>query len=202
MPVELPRLPYALNGLEPHMSRETLEFHYGKHHRKYVDEANRLLKGTEYENSEIEEIIQAASGALFNNVAQAWNHAFFWNCLSPGGSRPDTTLTEALSEHFGSVGDFTRQFTQTAVTLFGSGWVWLVMNDDGKLRIEQTTNADTPVRRGKSPLLACDVWEHAYYLDHRHSRPAYLEAYWKLVNWEFVAGHYARVAAAAGTATA
>jgi superoxide dismutase, Fe-Mn family len=195
MTIQLPKLPYAHDALEPHMSRETLDFHYGKHHRKYVDTANKLIKGTEYENMEPEEIIRAASGDIFNNVAQAWNHEFFWNCLTPNSQAPGSEVSEVFTQNFGDFDTFKAQFTEASVKLFGSGWTWLVADDDGKLHIEQTSNAETPLRRGRTPLLCCDVWEHAYYIDHRNARPKYLESYWKLVNWEFVAENYLRATA-------
>lgn len=196
MAIQLAKLPYAHDALEPHMSRETVDFHYGKHHRKYVDEANRLIQGTEFEDKEPEEIIHSASGEVFNNVAQAWNHEFFWNCLVPEAKGPDAEISGVIGAGFGGFDSFKEQFTRAAVKLFGSGWTWLVVDEDGKLQVVQTSNADTPLRHGLSPLLACDVWEHAYYLDHRNARPAYLESYWKLVNWEFVAENYLRATAA------
>lgn len=197
MSIELPQLPYPRDALEPHMSRETLEYHHGKHHRKYVDEANKLIKGTEYEQMGIEEIVQSASGSLFNNVAQAWNHAFFWQCLSPDASEPGPELKEALKRDFGGLKEFKQAFTQVAVKLFGSGWAWLVVNNDGELRIEQTSNADTPLRRGTPALLTCDVWEHAYYIDYRNARPDYLDAFWQLVNWSFVSKQFSHATASA-----
>ena len=187
MALTLPPLPYAKDALAPHMSAETLEFHHDKHHKKYVDTANQLIAGTEFEKMEIEDIIRKSSGKIFNNVAQAWNHAFFWDCLAPGGKEPAAKLAEALKTSFGSVDEFKGQFAKTAADTFGSGWAWLVKADDGALKIVSTSNADTPVKSGQKPLLTVDVWEHAYYIDYRNERPKYLEHFWKIVNWEFVA---------------
>ncbi|ADJ27665.1 superoxide dismutase [Nitrosococcus watsonii] len=188
----LPELPYALNALEPHISQETLEYHYGKHHQTYVDKLNGLVPGTEFENASLEEIITKASGTLFNNGAQVWNHTFYWNCLAPqGGGEPSGTLLEAIEKNFGSFSDFKEKFSQSATTLFGSGWAWLVKNSDGSLDIVGTSNAGNPLTEGKTPLLTCDVWEHAYYIDYRNARPKYLEAFWKLANWDFVAKNLA-----------
>ncbi len=188
MPFELPELPYASDALEPHISRETLEYHYGKHHRGYVDKLNSALAGTEFEKATLEDVIRNASDGLFNNAAQAWNHAFYWECLSPqGGGDPADSLASALARDFGSVEKFRKQFSEQAATLFGSGWAWLVQRDDGKLSIEQTANADTPVAGTARPLLTCDVWEHAYYIDYRNARKKYIDAFWKLINWDHVA---------------
>ncbi|ABA58884.1 Superoxide dismutase [Nitrosococcus oceani ATCC 19707] len=188
----LPELPYALNALEPHISQETLEYHYGKHHQTYVDKLNGLVPGTEFENASLEEIITKASGTLFNNGAQVWNHTFYWNCLTPqGGGEPSGALLEAIEKNFGSFSDFKEKFSQSATTLFGSGWAWLVKNSDGSLDIVGTSNAGNPLTEGKTPLLTCDVWEHAYYIDYRNARPKYLEAFWKLANWDFVAKNLA-----------
>ncbi len=187
MAITLPELPYAKGALAPHMSAETLEFHHDKHHKKYVDTANQLIKGTEFETMNVEEIIRRSSGKIFNNVAQAWNHAFFWNCLTPDKTEPSAKLAEALKKSFGSVDEFRSSFGKTATETFGSGWAWLVQGTDGELKILSTSNADTPVKTGQRPLLTCDVWEHAYYIDYRNERPKYLEHFWKIVNWEFVA---------------
>jgi len=185
---KLPELPYAKEALAPGISAETLEYHHGKHHKAYVDNINKLIVGTEFENLPLEEIVKKASGGMFNNAAQVWNHTFYWNCLSPkGGGEPSGALAAAISKSFGSFDEFREKFTGAAVTLFGSGWAWLVKNTDGSLAIETTSNAETPVRAGKRPLLTCDVWEHAYYIDYRNARAKYLEAFWNLVNWEFVA---------------
>ncbi len=188
---ELPALPYAADALQPHISAETLEFHYGKHHATYVDKLNGMIPGTEFESASLEEIIQKASGGIFNNAAQIWNHSFYWNCLSPnGGGTPGAGLGEAIVQTFGSFDAFKEQFTASAIGNFGSGWTWLVKNDSGGLEIVNTDDAGNPMTEGHHPLLTCDVWEHAYYIDYRNKRPDYLAAFWQLVNWEFVAGNY------------
>ncbi len=186
MALTLPELPYARDALAPHMSAETLDFHYGKHHKTYVETGNKLIAGTEFENMPIEEIIKKASGKIFNNAAQVWNHTFFWNCLTPTPSTPGKKLTDALVKQFGGVEDFKKQFAETAVGTFGSGWAWLVQNADGSLALLSTSNADNPLTKNLKPLLTCDVWEHAYYIDYRNSRPNFLEHFWALVNWGFV----------------
>jgi superoxide dismutase, Fe-Mn family len=186
----LPELPYAMDALEPYLSQETLEYHYGKHHQTYVDKLNGLIPGTEFENASLEEIIANASGAIFNNGAQIWNHTFYWNGLAPGsGGEPQGALMEAIKENFGSFADFKEKFNQTAINLFGSGWAWLVKNPDGSLGIVGTSNAANPLTEGKTPLLTCDVWEHAYYIDYRNARPKYMEAFWQLVSWDFVSNN-------------
>jgi Fe-Mn family superoxide dismutase len=191
---KLPQLPYAMDALQPHISKETLEFHYGKHHQTYVTNLNNLIKGTEFENLSLEDIVRKSSGGMFNNAAQVWNHTFYWFCLSPkGGGQPSGALADAINKKFGSFDEFKKQFTQTAVTTFGSGWAWLVKNADGSLELVSTSNAQTPLTQaGKTPLLTCDVWEHAYYVDYRNRRPDYVAAFWNLVNWEFVAKNFAR----------
>ena len=185
----LPKLPYANDALAPNISAETIEYHYGKHHKTYVDNINRLIQGTEFANSTLEDIIKKAQpGGIFNNSAQVWNHTFYWNSLSPkGGGEPKGTVADAIIKSFGSFKDFQEKFTNAAVTHFGSGWAWLVKNADGTLAIETTGNAGTPLRDGKKALLTCDVWEHAYYIDYRNARAKYVEAFWKLVNWDFAA---------------
>ncbi len=187
----LPELPYAKDALAPHMSAETLDFHHGKHHATYVTKLNGLIPGTEFENLSLEEIVcKAPAGPIFNNAAQVWNHTFFWNCLSPnGGGEPNGKLLDAINGAFGSVAAFREQFTDKAVNNFGSGWTWLVKKADGSLAIVNTSNAATPLTDGDTPLLTVDVWEHAYYIDHRNARPKFLEAFWQLVNWEFVAAN-------------
>ena len=186
----LPDLPYAMDALEPHISKETLEYHYGKHHKTYVDKLNPLIEGTEWADKPLEEIIRGSSGGIFNNAAQVWNHTFYWHCLSPdGGGEPTGKLAEAINASFGSFAAFKEQFSDKSVTLFGSGWAWLVKQPDGKLAIVQTSNAETPITGDSKPLLTCDVWEHAYYIDYRNARPKYLEAFWQLVNWDFVASN-------------
>ncbi len=184
---ELMKLPYEMDALAPLMSKETLEFHYGKHHQTYVNNLNNLIAGTKFEDASLVEIVKGSEGGLFNNSAQVFNHDFFWNSLTPGGSTISSEVEAALVEAFGSVEEFKTQFTAKAVTHFGSGWAWLVKDASGKLSIVSTANAGTPLTDGLTPLLTCDVWEHAYYIDTRNARPAYLENFWKLVNWDFVA---------------
>ena len=185
---KLPELPYPQNALEPHISAETLQYHYGKHHATYVDKLNKLIPGTEFEDAPLEEIILKASGGIFNNAAQVWNHTFYWNCLSPdGGGGPQGALAKAIDQAFGSFADFKQRFSDAAANNFGSGWTWLVKNSAGGLEIVNTSNAGNPMTDGSQPLLTCDVWEHAYYIDYRNARPAYVEAFWKLANWDFVA---------------
>jgi Fe-Mn family superoxide dismutase len=189
---ELPPLPYEKNALEPHISAETLDFHYGKHHQTYVTNLNKLTDGTEFAGMALEDIIKRSSGGVFNNAAQVWNHTFYWNCLSPnGGGEPTGALAEAITGTFGSVAAFKEKFSTSAATNFGSGWTWLVKNADGGLEIVNTSNAGTPMTQGQTALLTCDVWEHAYYVDYRNARPKYVEAFWNLVNWDFVASNYA-----------
>jgi len=188
---KLPELPYALNALEPHISQETLEYHYGKHHQTYVTNLNNLIKDGELADASLEDIIRKSSGGVFNNAAQVWNHSFYWNCLSPnGGGAPTGALAAAIDEAFGSFDAFKEKFSQTAITTFGSGWGWLVKNASGKLELVSTSNAGNPLTNGQTPLLTCDVWEHAYYVDYRNARPKYVEAFWSLVNWDFVASQF------------
>jgi Fe-Mn family superoxide dismutase len=185
---ELPPLPYANNALEPHISAETIEYHYGKHHQTYVNNLNNLIKGGEFESASLEDIIKKSSGGMFNNAAQVWNHTFYWNCLSPnGGGEPTGTVADAINKAFGSFAEFKEKFSTSAATNFGSGWTWLVQNSDGSVEIFNTSNAGTPMTEGKKALLTVDVWEHAYYIDYRNARPKYLENFWNLVNWDFVA---------------
>ena len=187
----LPQLPYAMDALAPHISRETLEYHYGKHHQAYVTNLNNLIKGTEFENLSLEEIIMKSSGGIFNNAAQIWNHTFYWNCLSPnGGGEPKGALADAIHAKFGSFEEFKKQFSQTSITTFGSGCGWLVKNSDGSVELMSTSNAGTPMTSGKTALLTCDVWEHAYYIDYRNRRPDYVGAFWNLVNWDFVSRNF------------
>lgn len=189
---ELPPLPYPKDALAPHISAETLDFHYGKHHQTYVTNLNNLIKGTEHENASLEEIIMSSSGGLFNNAAQVWNHTFYWNCLSPnGGGEPTGALADAINQTFGSFQEFKEKFSQTAITTFGSGWGWLVKNQSGVLELVSTSNAGTPMTNGQTAILTCDVWEHAYYVDYRNARPKYVEAFWNLVNWEFASNNFA-----------
>jgi Fe-Mn family superoxide dismutase len=192
MAFELPALPYAKDALLPHISVETIEYHYGKHHQTYVTNLNNLIPGTEFEGLSLEEIVTKSSGGIFNNAAQVWNHTFYWNSLSPnGGGEPTGPLAEAIISTFGSFEKFKEELTKTAVTTFGSGWAWLVKNADGSLALVSTSNAATPLTAGQTPILTVDVWEHAYYIDYRNLRPKYLEAFWALVNWEFANANFA-----------
>jgi len=188
MAITLPALPYARDALAPHISAETIDFHYGKHHQTYVDNLNKQIAGTEFEALDLEAIIRKSQGGMFNNAAQVWNHTFYWNCLKPaGGGEPKGKLGEAINAAFGSFAAFKEQFTQTALTTFGSGWAWLVQRPDGTLALVSTSNAATPLTGNDTALLTCDVWEHAYYVDYRNARAKYVEAFWNLVNWDFVA---------------
>ena len=185
---KLSDLPYPKDALAPYISAETLEFHHDKHHAAYVANLNKLIPGTEFENMSLEEIVKKASGGVFNNAGQIWNHTFFWNCMAPkAGGEPSGTLAREINATFGSFAQFNEKFSITAVTTFGSGWAWLVRGDDGKLAIESTSNAGCPLTAGKKPLLTCDVWEHAYYIDYRNARPKFVENFWNVVNWSFVA---------------
>ncbi len=187
----LPVLPYAIDALAPTLSKETLEYHYGKHHAAYVNNLNNLIVGTEFEDLSLEETIKKASGAIFNNAAQIWNHTFYWHCLTPNSSKaPSGKLADAINKQFGSFAEFQKLFSQTAISTFGSGWAWLVKNSEGGLEIISTPNAGTPMTQNKQALLTCDVWEHAYYIDYRNARPNYVEKFWALVNWEFVAENF------------
>lgn len=190
MAFELPALPYDQNALEPHISAETLEFHYGKHHKSYVDKLNGLLAGTELESASLEDVIRQSDGGVFNNAAQIWNHSFYWECLSPnGGGEPTGSLAEAINAKFGSFADFKEEFSAAAAGNFGSGWTWLVQKADGSVAISNTSNAGCPLTDDVTPLLTVDVWEHAYYIDYRNARPKYLDAFWNLVNWDFVSNN-------------
>lgn len=191
MTFELPPLPYAKDALQPIISQETIEYHYGKHHQAYVTNLNNLIAGTPHAGQSLEEIILGSSGGIFNNAAQVWNHTFYWNCLSPnGGGAPTGPLATAIDTAFGSFAAFKEAFAKNAVGTFGSGWGWLVKNGDGGLELLSTSNAGTPMTSGKTALLTCDVWEHAYYIDYRNARPKYVESFWNLVNWEFVARNF------------
>jgi superoxide dismutase, Fe-Mn family len=193
MAIELPKLPYPQNALEPHISAETIEFHYGKHHKTYVETLNKLISSSDLEGKPLEEIVKKSSGKIFNNAAQVWNHNFYWLCLSPNGGSPKGALAEALAKHFNSLEEFKKTFSTSGVDNFGSGWTWLVKNvADGKLAIINTSNAATPLTNADViPLLTLDVWEHAYYIDYRNARAKYIEAFWNLVNWDFVGQNYA-----------
>lgn len=191
----LPALPYALDALAPTISKETLEYHYGKHHQAYVTNLNNLINGTEFESLGLEDIVRKASGGVFNNAAQVWNHTFYWNSMAPhgagGGKAPEGALAAAIDKKWGSYEAFKEVFTKSAVGNFGSGWTWLVKKPDGSLDIVNTSNAATPLTTADKPLLTCDVWEHAYYVDYRNARPKYVEAFWTLVNWDHAARQFA-----------
>ncbi|MFJ2988512.1 superoxide dismutase [Collimonas sp. NPDC087041] len=191
----LPPLPYGLDELAPHISKETLEFHYGKHHQTYVTNLNNLIPGTEFETASLEDIVKKSSGGIFNNAAQIWNHTFYWHSLAPqskgGGSAPTGALADAINAKWGSFDKFKEELTKTAVGTFGSGWAWLVKNADGSLGLVSTSNAATPLTTDAKPLITVDVWEHAYYIDYRNARPKYLEAFWALANWEFASKNFA-----------
>ena len=189
---QLPPLPYPLDALQPHISKETLEYHYGKHHQAYVTNLNGLLKGSEFANAPLEEIVRKSSGGIFNNAAQVWNHTFYWNCLSPGGGgQAAGPLLDAINHKFGSFSAFKDAFSKSATSNFGSGWTWLVKKKDGTVDIVNTSNAATPLTGLDKPLLTCDVWEHAYYIDYRNRRPDYVAAFWNLVHWSFAASNFA-----------
>ncbi len=193
MAFELPELPYAINALEPHISQETLEYHHGKHHNTYVTKLNGLIPGTEFEGKSLEDIIKSSSGGVFNNSAQIWNHTFYWHSLSPnGGGTPTGALGDAINAKWGSFEAFQKEFDEKAVNNFGSSWTWLVKNSDGSLEIVNTSNAGTPITEGQTPIITVDLWEHAYYIDYRNARPKYLEAFWKLANWDFAAENFAK----------
>ncbi|MDB5841653.1 MAG: sodB [Herminiimonas sp.] len=188
----LPPLPYPKNALAPNISEETLEYHYGKHHQAYVTNLNNLIKGTEFENASLEEIIKKSSGGIFNNAAQVWNHTFYWNSMKPnGGGAPTGALGDAIKAKWGSFDKFKEEFTKSGVGNFGSGWTWLVKKADGSIDIVNTSNAGTPITGADKPLMTCDVWEHAYYIDYRNARPKYIETFWNVVNWDFAAKNFA-----------
>ncbi len=188
---KLPQLPWAKEALAPHISVETIDYHYGKHHATYVANLNKLIPGTEFAEASLEDIIKKSSGGIFNNAAQVWNHTFYWNSLSPkGGGEPTGELADAIVKSFGSFASFKEKMTNAAITQFGSGWAWLVKNAGGSLAIEQTGNAGTPLKDGKKPLITVDVWEHAYYIDYRNARAAYVDAFWKLANWDFASQNF------------
>lgn len=193
MAFQLPALPYAKTALAPHISEETLEYHYGKHHQTYVDKLNGLVPGTEFEGKSLEDIVKTSTGGVFNNAAQVWNHTFFWNSLSPnGGGEPSGALADAIASSFGSFAAFKEQFTNSAINNFGSSWTWLVKKTDGSLAIVNTSNAATPLTDASvTALLTLDLWEHAYYIDYRNARPKYIEAFWALANWDFASANFA-----------
>lgn len=189
--IELPPLPYAMDALQPIISKETLEYHYGKHHQAYVNNLNKLIDGTDMANLSLDDIIMKSDGGIFNNAAQIWNHTFYWNCMTPDSKgEPTGALADAINKKFGSFENFKAEFTKAAATLFGSGWAWLVKDKNGELKITQTGNAGIPMKDGQTALLTCDVWEHAYYIDYRNARPSYIDGFWKLVNWDFVAKNF------------
>ena len=187
MAFKLPELPFASDALAPHISPETLEFHYSKHHNAYVTNLNKLVEGTADAEKSLEELVKTSSGGIFNNAAQVWNHSFYWNCLAPkAGGAPKGKIGAAIEKEFGSFDEFKAQFSTACATQFGSGWAWLVKDGSNKLSIVKTANAGNPMTDNLTPLLTCDVWEHAYYIDYRNARPKYVEAFWNLVNWDFV----------------
>jgi len=191
MKIELMPLPYAQTALEPYLSAETLFYHYGKHHTGYVNKLNALIEGTEYADKSLEDIVKYANGPIFNNAAQVYNHNFYWHGLSPAQTNISLKLSEQITLDFSSIEHFKETFLTAASGFFGSGWVWLIFTEEKHLMIETTSNADTPIRHGHIPLLVCDVWEHAYYIDYHNQRPDYLESWWKLINWEFVSNNLA-----------
>jgi Fe-Mn family superoxide dismutase len=190
MHFKLPSLPFSPDALAPHISAETLEYHHGKHHAKYVQTLNDLIEGSAYEKMPLAEIIKKSEGPLYNNAAQTFNHDFYWKCLTPDTTHPSAELKAEIEKSFGSLEAFVAEFSKQAAGLFGSGWTWLVINSAGKLEIKNATNADNPVKWGDNPLLTCDAWEHAYYIDYRNARPGYIEGFWKVVNWHFVSENY------------
>jgi Fe-Mn family superoxide dismutase len=188
---KLPPLPYSMDALAPYISEETLEFHYGKHHQAYVTHLNGLIKGTAFENASLENIVKKSSGGIFNNAAQVWNHTFYWHSLAPKtGGKPTGALAAAIDKKWGSFDGFKEAFGESADGNFGSGWTWLVKKSNGALDIVNTSNAATPITGADKPLITCDVWEHAYYIDYRNARPKYVESYWNLVNWDFAAKNF------------
>jgi superoxide dismutase, Fe-Mn family len=191
MAFALPALPFKKNALVPYISEETIDYHYGKHHKTYVDNLNKIISGTQFTDKDLLLIIKTAKGPLFNNAAQVWNHTFYWQCLKPAGKEElSEPLLAAINKIYGSLDKFKAEFTKTALSLFGSGWVWLVKDKKRALSIIATGNAENPLPKGQTPLLTCDVWEHAYYIDYRNARAKYLEAFWHIVNWQFVSQNF------------
>ena len=186
--IELPKLPYKRDALEPHISQKTIDFHYGQHHAAYVKNLNNLIENSKFENMQLEDIIKNSEGSIFNNAAQVWNHTFYWHCMTPEkSSQPQALLLKTIERDFGNFDNFKQMFIKQAATLFGSGWLWLVCDKEGKLSLLQTSNAETPITNNElRPLLVCDVWEHAYYLDQQNLRLAYLNEFWQIINWKFV----------------
>lgn len=196
MTFKLPPLPFAENELAPFVSKETIEYHYGKHHKNYVDTLNKLILGTEFAEKNLEDIIKSSSGPIFNNAGQVWNHNFYWQCLRKSKSEDIAIqLRNELNQTFGSIEKFKEEFTKVALGLFGSGWAWLVRDQNDSLVVVSTSNADNPLTKGSVPLLTCDVWEHAYYIDYRNARAKYLDAFWQVVNWQFVNDNFTKSAA-------
>ena len=188
---QLPPLPYPREALAPYMSAETFDYHYAKHHQAYVNNLNNLVLGTKFENATLETIILEADGGIFNNAAQVWNHTFYFSGFSPkGGVEPTGILAEAMIKSFGSYTEFKEKFSKSAATLFGSGWAWLIKKQDGSLDIVQESNAGNPLKKGLKPLLTCDVWEHAYYIDYRNKRPDYIKSFWEILDWDHVASRF------------
>jgi len=192
MNIELPALPFASDALVPHISKETIDFHYGKHHKAYVDNLNKLIIGTEFANKSLLDIVKTAKGPIFNNAAQVWNHTFYWNCLQNTSDEKQISaeLILAINANFGSLTQFKEDFTKAATSFFGSGWIWLVQDVNNKLLIVSTSNADNPILAKHKPLLTCDVWEHAYYIDYRNARAKYIDAFWRIVNWNFISKNF------------
>ncbi|MEI6050763.1 MAG: superoxide dismutase [Bacteroidota bacterium] len=191
MTFELPKLPYKLNALIPYISEETLDYHYGKHHQAYVNNLNGLIPGTEFEKADLERIIKKAEGGIFNNAAQVWNHTFYFESFSPDGRKiPQGAIADAIKGSFGSFDAFKEQFNKAAATLFGAGWVWVVKNEDNTLAILKESNAGNPLRIGLKPVMTCDVWEHAYYIDYRNKRPDYIKSFWEILDWDIIAKRY------------
>jgi len=196
---ELPTLPYAMDALTPHISKETLEYHYGKHHATYVTKLNGMIEGTKHAGKSLKDIMLNSDGGVYNNAAQAWNHEFYWNCLGPdAGGDPNGDVAGAIKDAFGSFDNFKTKFNDAAAALFGSGWMWLVLKKDKNIDLVATQNAGNPLTDGMQPLLVCDVWEHAYYIDYRNRRPDYLASFWNLVNWDFVNRQYSDARKAIG----
>lgn len=200
MNIELPALPFASDALMPYLSKETIDIHYGRHHKTYVDNLNKLIIGTEFENKALLDIIKTAKGSIFNNAAQIWNHTFYWNCLHNASDEKKISpeLILAINTNFGSLEQFKEAFTKAATSFFGSGWIWLAQDIDNKLLIISTSNADNPILTKHKPLLTCDVWEHAYYIDYRNARAKYIEAFWHIVNWGFISKNFATTCTPSG----
>ncbi len=191
MSIELPKLTYSLDALSPVIEKQTMEFHYGKHHQAYVTNLNNLIQGTSFQDASLETIIKESDGAIFNNGAQVWNHTFYFSSFKPkGGGEPSGDLAKQIEEDFGSFAEFKEKFSKAAATLFGSGWAWLVKNDTGKLEIIQESNAGNPLKSGLTPILTCDVWEHAYYLGYQNKRPDYVNAFWDILDWDVIESRY------------